>query len=209
MTLLWESTAVHSVTALLDSGDAVAAGNSLPAIALWTLVASGSVWMLCVVCRYGLASRLACAVLHHRGQSRSRYMLWRAGCFFASFLPTAVVLVILAVLADYTARRSVPAGGAGLVLAVAVAVVGSHVDRQVSAGYGSYWEKIHDSLRSALSTAAITQEVGYPACQLTRYNSTHSLIRERDGRREAVSNVLSEPVCTRQRRCAGHGGVHH
>jgi hypothetical protein len=208
MTLPWESTAVHGATALLDSGHIVAK-NSLPAIALWALVASGSVCVLSVICRCGLASRLACTLLHHRGQSRSRYVLWRAGCFFSSFLPTAVVLVILAVLADYTARRNIPAGGAGLVLAVAVAVVGSHVDRQVSAGYGSYWEKIHDSLRSALSTADITQEVGYPACQLTRYNSTHSLIRERDGRREAVNSVLGEPVCTRKRRCTGHGGKPH
>jgi hypothetical protein len=205
MTLPWESTAVHSATALLDASQ-VGAGNSLPAIARWALVASASVCLLSVVCRCRLASTLACAVLHCRGRSRSRYVFWRAGCFFASFLPTAVVLVILAVLADYTARRNVPAGGVGLVLAVAIAVVGSHVDRQVSAGYGTYWEKIHDSLRSALSNADITQEVGYPACQLTRYNSTHSLIRQRDGRRDAVDRVLSEPVCTRKRRCHGHGG---
>ncbi len=206
MTLPWESIAVPSATALLDT-DKIVASNSLPAIAWWTLLASAAVCLLCITCRYGLASTLACATLHHRGHSKSRRALWRAGCFFASFLPTAVVLVILAALADYTARRNLPAGGVGLVLAVAIAVVGSHVDRQVSGGYGSYWEKVHDSLRNALSSADITQEVGYPACQLTRFNSTHSLIHERDGRRDAVSSVLGEPVCTRKRRCPGHGGA--
>ncbi len=205
MTLPWESIAAHSVTALLDA-DRAGVKNSLPAIALWALVASGAACLLCAACRYGLAAILACASLHRRGHSKTRYALWRAACFCASFLPTAVVLVTLAALADYTARRNIPAGGVGLVLAVAVAVVGSHVDRQVSGGYAAYWEKVHDSLRSALSSADITQVDGYPVCQLTRFNSTHTLLRDRDGREDAVASVVGEPVCTRKRRCPGHGG---
>jgi len=205
MTSQLESTAVRSVTVLLDVRHP-SASSALPALALWLTPGAGGLCILCLLCRYALSAALACAMLHSRGRSSTGRFFWRAGCFLASFLPTAVVLVALAILADYTVSKNVPAGGIGLVLAVAVGVVGSHVDRQVSSGYASYWEKIHDSLRSALSFAPITQDVGYPACQLTRFNSTHTLIHEREGRRDAVSNVVSEPVCTRRRRCAGHGG---
>jgi uncharacterized membrane protein YeaQ/YmgE (transglycosylase-associated protein family) len=124
----------------------------------------------------------------------------------SSFLPTAIVLVILAVLVDYTAKHNVPAEGIGLILAVGVGIVGNHVDRQVSDGYGSYWRKIHDSMRTALASAPITQPQGFPNCQLTRFNSTHTLISDEDGRKDAVSSILQERVCTRKQRCPGHGG---
>jgi hypothetical protein len=93
-----------------------------------------------------------------------------------------------------------------LVLAVAVGVVGNHIDRQVSAGYTSYWEKVHDSLRNALASAPITLSVGFPTCQLTRFNSTHTLIHDPDGRQDAVASIMAEQVFTRTRRCPGHGG---
>lgn len=117
------------------------------------------------------------------------------------------MLVLLAFLVDYTLRKDVPSGGVGLILAVAIAVVGSHIDRQVNGGYTSYWDKVHDSLQAALPYARVTQKSGFPACQRTRFNTTHALIHDREGRRGAVKSILGEPTCTRKRPCKGHGGT--
>jgi uncharacterized membrane protein YeaQ/YmgE (transglycosylase-associated protein family) len=178
----------------------------LPGIALWSSIAAACLVCLCLLCRFVFSAKLACAALSRQGRSAIIDWMWRSACLLASFLPTSIVLVVLAVLVDYTAKKNVPAGGIGLILAVAVGVVGNHVDRQVSGGFASYWERIHDSLHIALSTAPITQPSGYPACQLTRFNTTHTLIHDREGRRDAVLSILREPVCTRVGRCHGHGG---
>ena|ERR1700722_9846434 len=205
LTLLSDGIAVRNAIALLDETHK-GTGYNLSGVALWSVSVALSIIFLCLMCRFWLAAVLACAFLNHQGRSRFLGWTWRSSCFLASFLPTSAVLIVLALLVVYTARTDVPANGIGLILAVAAAVVGSHVDRQVNGGYAAYWEKIHDSLRAALTGAAITFSRGYPTCQLTRFNTTHSLIHDRDGRQDALSSILHEPVCTRRHRCTGHGG---
>ena len=205
MISLLGSTAVRNAIALLDG---TSKGNvfNLSGVALWSVIVALSVIFLCLMCRFWLTAVLACAFLNRQGRSRFLGWMWRSSCFLASFLPTSAVLVVLALLVVYTSKVDVPANGIGLILAVAAAVIGSHVDRQVNGGYAAYWEKVHDSLHAALADAPITFSYAYPTCQLTRFNTTHSLIHDRDGRKDAVLSILHEPVCTRRRRCTGHGG---
>lgn len=199
------STVVHNAIVLLD-GAREGSVFELSGVALWSVAVALSVIFLCLMCRFWLTALLACSFLNRQGRSWFRGWIWRGSCFLASFLPTSAVLVVLALLIVYTSRANVPANGIGLILAVAAAVIGSHVDRQVNGGYAAYWEKVHDSLRIALADAPITFSSGYPTCQLTRFNTTHSLIHDRDGRQDAVLSILHEPICTRRRRCTGHGG---
>jgi hypothetical protein len=181
----------------------------VPEIRAWAdifVIAAAAATVLSVLSAAVLARRLAGAVLHDRGRRRIRRGLWKASCLLASLLPTAFVVLVLAVLVLATVTADdLPAGGVGLVLAVAVGVVGNHVDRQVSTGWTYYWDKIHDSLRAAMPVVDRTTS-GYPDCQRTRYNVTKRLLHDRDGQQDALNNILICRPCTGSRPCPGHGG---
>jgi hypothetical protein len=165
--------------------------------------------VLSVLSRAVLARKLAVAVLHNRGRSPALGRAWKGACLLASLLPTAVVVLILAILVQATiAAGDLPAGGVGLILAVAVGVVGNHVDRQFATGWTFYWEKIHDSLRAAMP---VVQRIGpgIPSCQRTRFNVTHRLLHHPDGQRPILASILAADPCTAARPCAGHGGPTH
>jgi hypothetical protein len=181
----------------------------VPGIGVWTdvFVAVAVVAAaLSVLSTTVLTTALASAVLHDQGRHTVRRLLWKGACLFASLLPTSIVVLILAVFVRATiAGDDLPAGGAGLIVAVAVGVVGNHIDRQVSTGWAFYWEKVHDSLRAAMPVVLRTSAL-LPACQRTRYNVTHRLLLDRDGREPALAGVLAADPCTRARPCPGHGG---
>jgi hypothetical protein len=161
---------------------------------------------LCLVCRFRLVLEFVHATLHTHGGKRAAYWAWRVACLLTSLVPTSIALLLLGILVWSTVQDdNLPQGGAGLILAVAIGVVGNHVDRQMSTGWTSYWDKVHDSLQAAFPVAPITQ-AGYPRCQRTRFNVTHQLIANKHGREAAVANILSEPTCTSRRPCRGHGG---
>jgi hypothetical protein len=179
-----------------------------PALGLIALIASSAFLVLCLMCAWRLATVLAEEVCLRNGRNRGLYWCWKAACLLASLVPTSAVTFILAVLVYITIGDSVTSGGAGLVLAVAIGVVGNHIDRQVSSGWTYYWEKIHDSLRGALPPIRRTVD-GIPQCQRSFYNTRHLLILnsvDRVGRESTVLNILDGSVCTRRRPCRGHGG---
>jgi hypothetical protein len=179
-----------------------------PTLGLIALIASAAFLVLCLVCSWRLATALAEEVSMRNGRNRVLYRSWKGACLLASLLPTSTVTFMLALLVYVTIGDSVASGGAGLVLAVAIGVVGNHIDRQVSSGWTYYWEKIHDSLRGALPPIPRTV-AGIPQCQRSFYNTRHLLILssvDRVGRESTVLNILDGSVCTRRHPCTGHGG---
>ncbi len=175
--------------------------------AVWvaTVAATGALSAVAILSSLVLAERLAGKALEAKGTRPGRLRLWKASCLAAALLPTTVVLTVLAVLVLVTATAAnVPAGGVGLILAVAAGVVGNHIDRQVSTGWTPYWEHVHDSLRRAMPVVERTSR-GIPDCQRTRFNTTHVLLHDRDGRADTLEHILRGEVCTKARPCAGHG----
>jgi hypothetical protein len=156
-----------------------------------------------LICSLRLTKALARRVLNRQGQGR---IPWRVSAWMASFTPTSAVLLALALLVVFTMSKDVPAGGVGLVLAVAVGVVGSNVDRQFSGGWANYWIQIHDSIRDV--TPQREHSAGeIPDCQRTRFNTSHNRLFRRDERDDTLTYILEGLKCTDSRSCQAHGGL--
>jgi hypothetical protein len=70
------------------------------------------------------------------------------------------------------------------------------------------WERLHNSLRDALSTAQ-RSTAQLPDCQRTRFYTTHRYLLDWDPttREAALTGILTAPVCTDRSPCAGHSNT--
>ena len=170
------------------------------------IAAAAGLLVLCWACRYGISKALARRVLRTQGRSTGLRRLWRLSCLLASLAASSAVLFLLALLIAITLTDdNVPDGGVGLILAVAVGVIGNHVDRQMSSGWAFYWAQVHDSLAAVLTRAErVTKSP--PPCQRTRFMSSHRALMDWDStnREAALAGILAEPVCTDHNACPGH-----
>jgi hypothetical protein len=181
----------------VDVTDPVVAGGISAAVA---------VVALCAYSRYGLSKTLARQVLVTQGHSRSLRIAWSASCVLSSAVASSVVLLLLATLIAVTATETdLPDGGIGIMLAVALGVVGNHIDRQMSNGWALYWGQVHRSLRAVLTRIERAGKRA-PPCQRTRFNGVHADLLDWDpmAREQALAGILRQEVCTDRSACPGH-----
>jgi hypothetical protein len=160
---------------------------------------------VCFGCGHGLANRLARRTLETQGRSKPVLLAWRTSCVFASLFASSLVLFALALLVAATLwKTGLSVGGVGVISAVAVGVVGNHIDRQITSGWSFYWSQIHGSIRAVVSEANRRGKV--PACQRTLLMNTHRELMHWDtaNRKAALAGILKAQVCTDRRVCPGH-----
>ncbi len=124
-----------------------------------------------------------------------------------AFVPTSVVLLILAVLVAFTLRsENLPAGGIGLVLGVVIGVIGNHVDRFVSSGGHSLTVVMYELMRLRLFTEAEVETGTVPDCQRTQFMQKHlSLISPDPIERDAVYvQIMEARTCYDAAPCEDH-----